>query len=350
MSNEIAIKSNAVLVLASKKDLDRAIAQIAAVLPPKLSEDMPLKAWMKLIAETVGDHPVEVLTEARSILLSTNSFAPTPKEFVDAVLAAYGRCKLPFSDDAKRHLAYRKKTSHRYVTDENGRQRFIDDVKLGAIAFVSLAGVHANMIMDALPFATVDDIEKALIATSDQLGKKENTTLKDIVKAMEFHAVVANAYRNHGKPADLCGGPVADDNHSYKTKFKSPFLALSTAFVDKMREQYPKAMVDRGNLSRVFIGVAYKSRASTLVPDGYGSTYQATAEAEISADLRAVDEASTRDEAIAINADWRFAHARNDNPAKVDAEERAFALKKYVEAKGYAVKVYEKPAAFEVAK
>lgn len=348
MSTEIAIKSNAALVLASKADLTKAIIKIAAVLPPKLSDDMPLKSWIKLMVETVGDHPIDVLTEARSILLSTNSFAPTPKEFVDAVLAAYTRCKLPLSEDAKRHLAYRKKTSTRYITGENGQQRFIDDAKLTAISFVSVAGIHANMVMDALPFATVDDIEKALIVTSDQLGKKESTTLKDILKAMEFHAVVANAHRVHGKPADLCGGPVADDNTSYKTKFKAPFLALSAAFVDKMREQYPKAMSTRGNLSSVFNGVAYK-KSSTLVPDGYGSTYQALAEAEICAGMRVVDEASTRDEAITINADWRFANARKDEAGKVDAEERAFALKKYVEAKGYAVKVYEKPTSFEVA-
>jgi hypothetical protein len=348
MSTELATTKPQAVALASKADLTRMIGEIAAVYPPKLTDDMPLKAWMRLISETVGEHPAQILIEARSVLMSTSQFAPTPKEFVDAVLAAYTRCKLPLSEDAKRHLAYRKKASTRYITGENGSQRFVDDAKLGAISFVSIAGVHANMVMDALPFATVDDIEKSLIATSDQFGKKDSTTLKDVLKALEFHAVVANAYRNHGKPTDFCGGPVAEDNQSYQTKFTSPFLALSKAFVDKMRAEYPKAMWARNSLSSAFGSVAYK-KWSTLVPDGYGSTFQAVAEAEISDAMKELDEKAAREEALTVNSDWRFANARKDDAAKVDAEDRAFALKKYVEAKGYAVKVYEKPTAYEAA-
>ncbi|MDE2470169.1 MAG: hypothetical protein KGL35_15830 [Bradyrhizobium sp.] len=104
MSNQIAVNQNTALTLATQKDLERTIAHIAAVLPPKLSDDMPLKAWVKLMVETVGSHPVEVLTEARSVMLSTCQFAPTPKEFVDAVLLAYPRLKMPLSEDAKRSL------------------------------------------------------------------------------------------------------------------------------------------------------------------------------------------------------------------------------------------------------
>ena len=347
MSTEIAMKTNATLVLASKKDLERAIVQIAAVLPPKLSEDMPFKSWVKLIAETVGDHPVEVLNEARSVLLSTSGFAPSPKEFVDAVLAAYPRCKLPLSEDGKRHLSYRKNNSHRYITGEDGRQRFIDDAKLTNICFVSIVGVHANMVMDKMPKATVSDVEKALIATSGQFAKKDSATLSELIRAMEFHATAAETYRLHGRPEDYCGGTVAEVNAGYGNRLlTSPFLALSEGFVETLTTVHPKAFRQKHVLHTVFWEVVY-SITKLSAPPGYGTTFQTTAEAAIHAAMRVKDGQEAQEEAIKLNRDWRLADHKKDVVARQKAEDEAFSLKKYVAAKGYDVKVYEKPASLE---
>lgn len=276
MSTEIARKTNATLILASKKDLERAIVQIAAVLPPKLSEDMPFKSWVKLIAETVGDHPVEVLNEARSVLLSTSGFAPTPKEFVDAVLAAYPRCKLPLSEDGKRHLAYRKKTSHRYITGEDGRERYLDDAKLGTICFNAIAGVHANMILDKLPEATVSMLERALIRASEEFGKKEKATIKEILFSIEFRVDCEYYYGKFGTPEDLCGGTPANVRGKYGV-VRMHYFTVSQEFVDLLGYEFSGCTPEE--IGDACFGVIY--RGESIFPHGYGTTYQAEGEAKV---------------------------------------------------------------------
>ena len=276
MSTEISLKSTSALVLASKKDLERIIVQIAAVLPPKLSEDMPFKAWVKLMSETVGDHPVEVLNEARSVMLSACGFAPTPKEFVDAVLSAYAKLRLPLSDDAKRHLGYRKKVSSRYVMGEDGKQRYLEDAKLTTMCFVSVAGVHANMVLDKIPEATVSDVERALLEVSEIYSKKDKATINDIVRNLEHYTACEYYYRTYGKPEDLCGGIPAE----VRTRFgvvKSHCFRISQDFLQTL-------CIDCPDVSLETIGDAYFSVAyggSSFFPEGYGTTFQAQTEARL---------------------------------------------------------------------
>lgn len=346
MSKEIVATAGTSVVLASKKDLERAIAHIAAVLPPKLSEDMPLKAWIKLMAETVGDHPPKVLAEARVIMLSTCQFAPTPKEFVDAVLLAYPRLKLALSEDAKRHLAYRKKTSTRYITGEDGKQRFVDDARLTTIAFVSVAGVHANMVMDRVPEATVTDVERALLATSEQMGKREGLSIGEILKALEAQTRAENAYRVFGRPEDFCGGEVAHHPASYRNgKYQSQYLALSVDFVRSLREAFPKACMTEGAITEAFSNAGFVAYKANPVgpPKGYGTTYQAEAEAHIWDRLRMQDFDACKEQAQRINASWRFYNHKGDEDGKATAESDAAELARYCKAKAYAIQVYEKP-------
>jgi hypothetical protein len=247
---------------------------------------------------------------------------------------------MPLSEDAKRHLAYRKKTSHRYITGEDGKQRFIDDAKLTTITFVSVAGVHANMVMDKLPDATVTDIEKALLATSEQYGKRETATIGEIVRAIEYHTVIAHAYRQHGKPEDLCGGEVAQIESG---PLKSTFLALSANFVAEMRQLYPQAFRQSDSIRHAFQTVAWQRVQGGIVPDGYGAAYQGKSEAAIRVLLLEEDIKSCKEQAQQLNMNWRFAHRAGKTVEMERIEAEALALKKYIERKGYSVKVFQKP-------
>lgn len=273
MTTQLATTQSSPVVIADRKDLDRTIAQIAAVLPPKLSEDMPFKAWMKLVAETVGDHPIEVLAEARSVILSTCQFAPTPKEFVDAVLAAYARRKLPLSEDAKRHLAYRKKTSHRYIVGEDGKERFIDDAKLTTISFVSVAGVHANMVMDYLPAVTVSNVERGLLLVSKDFEKREKATIDEIVSKLKYHSSCDFYHRAFGTPEQLCGGTPAEVRGRYGL-LKSHRFAVSTKFMAALLQECPD--VTNEEIWEVYFKTVYHD--GPMFPDNYGTTYQAEME------------------------------------------------------------------------
>lgn len=337
--NQIAKIAAPQALFAPRADLNKTIVQISVVLPPKLSEDMSIKKWVQLMAEIVGDHPPEVLSQARDIVLSTCAFAPTPKEFVDAVLAAYVRCKVPYSDDAKRHLAYRKKPSARYAVGEDGKQRFAADAKLTAIAFVSVAGVHGNMVMENCPEATVADVEKALVATARHFERKDKATISEVLRECEFNANLATAYRVHGAPADLCGGPVATSR--LHGEFRSLYLDLSESFVSEMLTKFPQATAASGKSAvfEVFQAVAYEPRKEPGAPPGYGSTYQAEAEQRIIGAMRLADATASRDLVHALNRDRRIAKTEED---KELAESRLRDLKMYVEECAYNVR-FEHP-------
>lgn len=223
----------------------KTVASIAAMLPPKLNDDMPLAVWLKTVVGTIGEHPQAVLDEARSAILSTKTFAPMPAEIIDAILAAYKRLDVALSDDARKHLAYRKKQSYRYVTDSDGRQKFSPDAKITTVGFVGVSGIHANMLLDENPEATVADVEAAVVAATAVLQKRDKTSIADALDEIRERLGVVIAHRKHGPPEAFCGGRIA----SLKLRgldtarlLRSDFFALSEEFVSAQRVKHPHAM------------------------------------------------------------------------------------------------------------
>lgn len=232
------IKTKALSVNLQPVDAQKTVMHIAAMLPPKLPEDMPLKSWLQAMKTAIGEHPQAVLDDARNAILSTKPFAPSPAEIIDAVLAAYKRLDLPLSEDAKRHLSYRKKTSARYMLNQDGVQRFAPDAKVTTIGYVAVSGVHVNMLLDENADATVPDVEAAVVSATAILQKREKTSIADILDETRKRLAVVMAHRIYGTPESYCGGSAGRVGDR---ALKLDFFAVSQAFVDKLRAMYPFA-------------------------------------------------------------------------------------------------------------
>lgn len=251
----------------------RAVATVATMLPPKLTDGLTVDAWMKTMVEDIGQHPQPVLDEACRAVRSTCAFAPSPKEFIDAILIAYRTTNLPMSPDGRRHLAYRRKLNFRYVQSDGGRERFADDVKLTTIGYVAVAGVHANMVLDQITDATVTDVEKAIVETSKAIVEK--ATIDTILSRMMRETDIAVAHRIAGPPEGLITGPVARlPWFSHNFYFKSDFLCISQETVDQWR----RSGAEDDRIMSEFVSL---TRGKTR-PATYGPIWQRNAERLIS--------------------------------------------------------------------
>jgi hypothetical protein len=266
------------LALASKFSTAQMVANVAALLPPTLTDDLTVDLWMQKMVEAVGEHPQAVLDEAYRAVISTNTFAPKPKELIDAVLVAYSVLKLQMSADGERHLAYRKKLNFRYVQGADGKQRFADDVKLTTIAFVPISGVHANMALDQITGATVTDVEKALIATSEAL--KDKATLDAVIRRLIRECDTIIAHRIAGPPEGLIDGPVATaqiGNHVFD--LRSDFLCISQSTADRWRVELGASAK---SIMNAFMSVSRVARR----PFNYGTEWQRQCEIAIESKLK----------------------------------------------------------------
>lgn len=248
MSNEVTQSKGrgcSAVASAAPVGAGKTVAAIASMLPPKLSDDMPLVSWLKATVTTIGEHPQSVLDEARAAILSTKTFAPMPADIIDAILAAYKRLDMPLSEDARRHLAYRKKQSYRYALDANGRQQFAADAKVTTIGFVGVSGIHANMLLEENPEASVADVETAVVHATAILQRREKISIADALDEIRERLAVVIAHRKHGPPEAFCGGRIA----SMKTlgsdvlrHLRSDYFALSEEFVASQRIKHAYAL------------------------------------------------------------------------------------------------------------
>lgn len=224
------------------------VAVIASELPPKLPDGASLVDWLERTERVIGQHPRIVLAEAIQSIMSTFKFAPTKAEMIDHILKAYQRLGVALSDDAKRHLSYRKKMSDRYTLNADGVKRFADDAKITLVGYFTFQGPQANIILDALEKAgtdaIVDDVEKAIEPVQRYFKGKEKSPGDEVLERFNIETRIQAAYRIHGDPADHCGGLVATVPAGSKlVPLTSTWVAMSEQFRDRMRERYPFARV-----------------------------------------------------------------------------------------------------------
>lgn len=224
------------------------VAVIASELPPKLPDGASLVDWLERTERVIGQHPRIVLAEAIQSIMSTFKFAPTKAEMIDHILKAYQRLGVALSDDAKRHLSYRKKMSDRYTLNADGVKRFADDAKITLVGYFTFQGPQANIILDALEKAgtdaIVDDVEKAIEPVQRYFKGKEKSPGDEVLERFNIETRIQAAYRIHGEPADHCGGLVATVPAGSKlVPLTSTWVAMSEQFRDRMRERYPFARV-----------------------------------------------------------------------------------------------------------
>jgi hypothetical protein len=224
------------------------LAIIAEDLTPSLPEGMSPGQWLDRTESFVGQHPEMVLTSAMEAILSTFQFSPKKAEIIDAILKAYQRLGVALSDDAKRHLSYRKKMSDRYTLNADGVKRFADDAKITLVGYFTFQGPQANIILDALEKAgtdaIVDDVEKAIEPVQRYFKGKEKSPGDEVLERFNIETRIQAAYRIHGEPADHCGGLVATVPAGSKlVPLTSTWVAMSEQFRDRMRERYPFARV-----------------------------------------------------------------------------------------------------------
>lgn len=219
------------------------VAVIAGELPPTLREGQSIKAWLQDTSEFIGQHPEPVLVDACEAIRSTQRFMPSKAEIIQNVLDAYQRLGVALSDDAKRHLSYRRKMPARYTLNDHGEKRFADDAKVTLIGYFTLQGPQANIIIDAMPGATVEDVEKAIAPVAKAMKSlSDRVTADDVLDRFRHEVAVQIAYRVHGDPAAQCGGAAAEVfGRSKSFLLASPWFALSQGFVDRMRDRYPYA-------------------------------------------------------------------------------------------------------------
>lgn len=267
------------------------VAVVASELPPKLAEGVSLVDWLERTERVIGHHPRVVLAEAIQSIMSTFRFSPTKAEMIDHILDAYRRLQLPLSDDARRHLSYRQKLPDRYTLNADGVKRFAEDAKVTAIGYFSFQGPQANIILDAIQGAIVEDVEKAIAPVQASFAKadKDKINGEDVLRRFRTEVRLQGLYREFGAPDRHCGGPVAMmPARSGMIPLTSNYLALSQSFVDRMRDQYPHARW-QGNvgswadaMKNAFWAIAV---SRDLDPATYGSGLQQQAEAMIDAKM-----------------------------------------------------------------
>lgn len=226
--------------LASSKKM---VALVFAELQPTLPVGMDERSYLVDTYEFIGDHPDVVLKSAYEAIRSTYSFAPKKAEIIQAILNAYLRLGIPLSPDAKRHASYRKKLPARYAISDAGEKRFADDAKVTLIGYFTLQGPQANIIIDSMPGATVEDVEKAIQPVAKALkGLGDKVAADDVLDRFRHEVAAQIAYRTHGDPAEQCGGQVAEVfGRSKSFVLTSPWFALSQTTVDRLRDRYPHA-------------------------------------------------------------------------------------------------------------
>lgn len=276
------------------------VAVIAADLPPALREGTDIKQWLNETQSFIGSHPEIVLREARDSILSTYQFAPKKSEIIQHILDAYQRLGVALSEDAKRHLSFRKKMPVRYTLNDNGVKRFADDAKVTLVGYFTMQGPQANIILDSLNKAgveaIVDDIEKAIEPVQAWFKNTEGKRVEkdrgrvtggEVLERFKFFTKMQCAYRISGEPAAHCGGPVAHlAGDGRLIPMTSTWLAMSEAFVDRMRDTYPFARVRNnptswGEAMKQAFWATVASR--DLDESRYGAGLQRDAEAMIEA-------------------------------------------------------------------
>lgn len=267
------------------------VAVIAAELPPTLREGQSAKDWLQDTYEFIGEHPECVLVSAREAIRSTFVFSPKKAEIIQHILDAYQRLGVELSKDAKQHLSYRKTMPDRYTLNDDGVKRFAEDAKVTAIGYFSFQGPQANIILDAIQGAIVEDVEKAIAPVQASFAKadKDKINGEDVLRRFRTEVRLQGLYREFGAPDRHCGGPVAMmPARSGMIPMTSNYLALSQSFVDRMRDQYPHARW-QGNvgswadaMKNAFWAIAV---SRDLDPATYGSGLQQQAEAMIDAKM-----------------------------------------------------------------
>ncbi len=222
------------------------VAFVAAELPPKLAAGASLADWLERTERSIGKHPRAVLAEAAESITSVFKFPPTKAEMVDHILDAYQRLGVALSDDAKRHLSYRKKMPARYTLNNDGIKRFADDAKVTLVGFFTVQGPQANIILDRLNSegcdARIEDVEKAIGPVVKAFDGREKVSGDEVLERFRSETIVQTAYRLHGDPAQQCGGTVgAVARRSKMLPLTSTWLAVSEAFTNSMRDAYPFA-------------------------------------------------------------------------------------------------------------
>lgn len=207
--------------------------------------------------DTIGEHPEDVVRRAGDILRATRTFPtfPTPAEIVGAILSAYEQLGVPMSPDAAR-LAELRQTSDRYVAGPDGRKRFLPGLTLGVLHFQKLTGHHGNGVLEAVPIATVEHVERAVREVSDrkpdvafQSGGRKDATLGWLLSAVELRAFEVAAFERYGAADAQCGGPVAvygvrdhsrpPPDNGERLEFASRWVCLSQAVVDSVLDGHP---------------------------------------------------------------------------------------------------------------
>lgn len=261
------------------------VASVFAELPPTLPSGVSERTWLTDASDFIGEHPDPVLVSAREAILSKFAFAPKKAEIISELLAAYVRLGVALSEDAKRHLSYRKKMPARYSLNDAGQKRFADDAKVVTVGFVVVQGPQGNLILDDMTGATVEDVEKAVPGVLKAFSGAERVGGDDVLERLRIEIAVQVAYRIHGTPEEICGGRVAEvGGRSRMHRLVSTWVALSEAFVNRMHQHYPHA---RAGTDTAYWGEAmreaFQAVAHTVDTAAYGDGLQATAEAAIEA-------------------------------------------------------------------
>lgn len=233
------------------------LIEVSKLFPPQLSAGQNLNEFVAAVAHLIGHHPDAVLHKAYRILTLSRRFPafPAVAEIADAILAAYGKLSLPFSPDAQRMQADREALdTSRYRAGSDGRRRFSSGARLGNVHFHRIEAHHANMVLDEVPDANPEHVERAVIEASDTLKSKivysgqDSVPMKREVTLAAVHRelrrLVADLVRRerHGEVEAQCGGPVAvvvDPRH-VEIACRTDWCALSRDFIARMSTRYAR--------------------------------------------------------------------------------------------------------------
>lgn len=269
------------------------VAIIAADLPPALPEGMNFKRWLELTHEFIGSHPEVVLVSARDAILSTFVFAPKKAEIIGAILDAYRRLGVALSEDGRKHLSFRETLNKRYSLNADGEKRFAEHVVVFSIGNFYLNGAQANLLIDEIVGATVEDAEKAIapVTASFAAADKGGINNAEVLARLKAEIGRQGLYRLHGTPEQNCGGVVAKIAYGSNPALplSLPLLALSTTFVDLMRDRYPHARAPSNQHSwtaAIWHAFTTVSISRNLDRSTYGCGMQQQAEAMIDEAMR----------------------------------------------------------------
>jgi hypothetical protein len=194
--------------------------------------------WKSTYAAAVGHHPPEVLALASQIIVATRQFTtfPQPAETIAAILNAYSKLGVPMSPDAIR-LQDLRQSSDRYVAGADGRRRFLSGLKLGLVQFHALTGHHGNQVLNDVPIATVEAVERAVLDIGKAVANKDEIALGTAIDLVAQRADELAAVEQFDRVDAQCGGPVAELG---EIEFRSRWVCLSQQFIIGVIARHPE--------------------------------------------------------------------------------------------------------------